>query len=129
AGTAAQFAGSASGAAPLAYQWLFNGNPLAGQTSPNLTIGAASLSDAGPYSFVASNAVGMATSSIATLTVAGPSPCVVAPGGITAWFEGQNDARDALGSLMPGVIVNGVGFAPGVKGQGFVFNGTNSYIT
>jgi alkaline phosphatase D len=50
AGSRAQFSVSASGVAPLSFQWLKNGNPIAGATQPTFAINRAAPSDAGTYS-------------------------------------------------------------------------------
>ena len=74
-GTAATFAVSAAGVAPLSYQWLKNGanlsdtSNIAGSTTNQLNITSADVADAGTYSVVVSNANGSVTSSAATLTV------------------------------------------------------------
>src|SRR5262249_40914017 len=111
------------------FQWLRNGVPVPGQTNFTLSIGSVQFADGGSYSLKASNLVGVVTSSIANLTVVAPTPCIPAPNGLVTWLDGGNNTRDAMGTLSPGTNVNGVGFAPAIKGQGFVFNGTNSYIT
>ncbi len=66
---AATFTVGATGSNPLGYQWLFNSNSIVGATSPSLTISNAQSSDAGNYSIVVSNAFGVTTSVVATLTV------------------------------------------------------------
>jgi len=63
----ADFSVRAAGKQPLAYQWLFNGSALSGQVNTNLGLGALQSSNAGPYSVVVSNDLGMATSSVANL--------------------------------------------------------------
>jgi hypothetical protein len=68
-GASVSFTASASGAPAPVYQWLKNGAPIAGANSSTFSLGAVSLGDAGTYSVTASNAVGSATSSGATLTV------------------------------------------------------------
>ena len=60
---------TATGAEPLKYQWLFNGNPMTGQTGTNLTLVNLQASDAGTYSVVVSNAVEQVTSAPVQLTV------------------------------------------------------------
>ena len=57
------------GSEPISYQWYFSGNPLAGATSPALTIPLAQTSDAGSYYAVVSNPAGMVTSAVATVVV------------------------------------------------------------
>jgi hypothetical protein len=60
---------------PLAYQWWFNGTPLAdggqiaGATNSSLAIANIQTNDSGSYQVVVTNDFGMATSSVATLTV------------------------------------------------------------
>lgn len=64
---------SASGSAPLAFQWWFNGsNALAGATNSTLTFSNAWAGHAGNYSVTVSNALGVETSGLAYLTVAQP---------------------------------------------------------
>ena len=60
---------TATGTAPLAYQWFRNGYELFGSTSPWHSIGYASANDTGSYSVVVSNAWGSVTSAPAVLTV------------------------------------------------------------
>jgi pectate lyase len=69
-GQDATFTVSASGTAPLSYQWYFNTNTLlAGRTSSSLVVTNAQTNDSGAYLVIASNALGSATSAVATLTV------------------------------------------------------------
>ena len=68
-GQPATFSVSATGTAPLSYQWRKNNVNIAGATSATLTITSAQSSDAGNYQVVVSNAAGSVTSGIATLTV------------------------------------------------------------
>jgi glucuronoarabinoxylan endo-1,4-beta-xylanase len=70
-GSNATFSVTASGAAPLTYQWFFNTtNRLAGQTASNLVLVALALTNGGNYSVVITNVSGSITSAAATLTVA-----------------------------------------------------------
>jgi hypothetical protein len=59
----------ASGTAPMSYQWLFNGNNLAGQTASNLNLNSVQQNQAGDYAVIVSNLAGSATSPNAILTV------------------------------------------------------------
>ena len=63
------FSVSATGTAPLEYQWFKDGSPIEGATSPGFVIASASLSDAGIYTVRVSNAKGSQTSRGAQLTV------------------------------------------------------------
>src|SRR5262249_15745334 len=69
AGQSSTFSVSASGAAPLGYQWRFNGNAIGSATGTSYTRTNAQAVDAGNYTVVVSNSFGSVTSSIATLTV------------------------------------------------------------
>lgn len=69
-GSPAGFSVSALGAAPLEYQWQFNGSNIAGATASAYTIPTAQLADAGSYAVVVSNYAGSVTSAPAVLTVA-----------------------------------------------------------
>ncbi len=61
-GGAINLAGSASGAAPLAYQWKRNGQTLAGATTAAYAVAAATGDDAGYYQLVVTNQAGATTS-------------------------------------------------------------------
>ncbi|MFN0131096.1 MAG: S8 family serine peptidase [Phycisphaerales bacterium] len=75
AGGSVMLTASASGTAPIVYQWRFNttnlanGGRFSGVDSPTLTINPVNLADAGSYDLVVTNACGNATSQPATLTV------------------------------------------------------------
>ncbi len=74
AGAAVQFTVTATGVPAPTYQWRFNGAPLSGATGATLSLPSVTTADAGSYTVVATNALGAATSSSATLTVsAAPS--------------------------------------------------------
>jgi pimeloyl-ACP methyl ester carboxylesterase len=60
---------TASGFQPLYYQWLFDGNFLAGQTNVNLLLNNVQLTNGGNYSVTIANAYGSTNSAIAQLTV------------------------------------------------------------
>lgn len=68
-GSNVTFSVTATGTAPLSYQWRFNGANITGATSASYSIASAQLSDAGNYSVVVANVAGSATSATATLTV------------------------------------------------------------
>jgi endonuclease/exonuclease/phosphatase family metal-dependent hydrolase len=72
-GGAATFAVTASGAAPLSYQWWFNSNPIPGATNPTLTLTGLTTNAAGWYSAIVTNAAGVTNSGGATLTVLQPN--------------------------------------------------------
>jgi hypothetical protein len=69
AGSNATFTVTATGTAPLGYQWFFNGVSIGAATSSAYTRLNVQTNDAGNYSVVVSNVAGTATSSNALLTV------------------------------------------------------------
>ena len=69
-GLSAVFTVTASGTAPLSYQWYRgSGRPVVGGTSSTLTLAAVTPEDAGAYHVIVSNALGSATASSAHLSV------------------------------------------------------------
>ena len=104
-GETATFNVSASGTAPLRYQWFFNTNsPLAAATNSILSVTNAQLADAGAYSVLVSNNYGSVTSTVAQLTVQVP----VAP----SILSHPQDVTNALpGSTVAFSVVAG-GSAP-----------------
>ena len=69
AGGAAAFTVNAVGAAPLAYQWLFKGTPVANATGSSYTLAHAQSTNGGPYTVVVTNGSGTITSAPVTLVV------------------------------------------------------------
>ena len=63
------FTASASGTAPLTYQWQFNGTDLTGATGPTLILNNVSPASGGGYRLRVTNSVGSVFSATATLTV------------------------------------------------------------
>lgn len=80
-GHTAVFAATASGSAPLAYQWFFNTNSaIANATSTTLTLTNAGNANEGAYSLRVTNRAGAVTSLVAFLTVEVPPSIVSQPG-------------------------------------------------
>jgi hypothetical protein len=84
-GTPAVFSVSVSGASPFFYQWqknqtnLVNGGNIAGATTANLLMATVSLADTASYTVIVSNIWGVATSSVASLTVLAPPVITAQP--------------------------------------------------
>jgi hypothetical protein len=95
------FTVTASGTAPLAYQWQKNGAPIAGASSASLTVANVDGTSAGSYACVVSNAAGSATSNVATLTVTTPA---VAP---TITAQPANATVTTGGSATFSVVASG----------------------
>lgn len=80
----ATFNVSASGTAPLGYQWFFNAtNVLAAATNASLTVTNAQSANAGGYSVVVTNVAGSVGSVVATLTVLVPPSITAQPANLT----------------------------------------------
>jgi hypothetical protein len=47
--------------------------------------------------------------------------------GLVSWYRGEGNASDVTGAN-PGVLHNGVSYAPGIVGQAFGFNGVDGYV-
>src|SRR5207245_1818558 len=62
---------------PMTYQWLFAGSELPGETSSSLTLSNLQAAKAGGYSVRISNAAGVITSAVASVTVIPASPSIV----------------------------------------------------
>jgi uncharacterized protein (TIGR02597 family) len=78
AGNNASFSVTASGTAPLSYQWYFGASPISGATTSTLSVTNAQAANIGTYSVVVTNVAGNATSGNATLTVNPTAPSITA---------------------------------------------------
>jgi photosystem II stability/assembly factor-like uncharacterized protein len=98
AGAPANFSVTASGTAPLSYQWRKNGANIPGATGSTYSISVAVGGDTGSYDVVVANACGNAPSNAATLTVnaatgitahpAGQAVCIGAPASFSVAASG-----------------------------------------
>lgn len=70
---------TATGSAPLSYQWIFEGLKIEGATNSVYEVEAVQASDAGRYIVTITNPYGNVTSSIATVRVTGITPVVEPP--------------------------------------------------
>lgn len=78
AGQTATFMVTATGTAPLAYQWQKNGTNISGATSTSYTTPATTSADSGSkFDVVVSNTAGNVTSNSATLTVNSSAPAAI----------------------------------------------------
>ena len=68
---------TASGTPPFGYQWYFNGGYISGATGAALALTNVQSGDSGTYYVVVTNAIGLATSSTALLTVTSSIPVFV----------------------------------------------------
>jgi uncharacterized repeat protein (TIGR01451 family) len=100
-GANATFQDSATGTAPLSYQWLFNGSSPVGTSSNTLTLGNVQLSQAGSYSVVVTNVAGSVTSAVATLTVLVPPSITLQPSNQTAVVGGSANFQGVASGSTP----------------------------
>ncbi len=127
-GQTATFSVSASGTAPLYYQWSVNNSNILNATNATLTLTNVQLGQAGSYSVLITNAVGSINSTNATLTVNSLLTCDPPPTGLVDWWRAEGDASDSVGTNN-GTLNGSAGFAAGEVGQAFSFNGINSYVS
>lgn len=78
-GTNVVFSVTATGSAPLLYQWCRNNVPITGATNRILTLSNVQFSDEAGYSAKVSNTFGQATSGTATLKIIGNPVIIVHP--------------------------------------------------
>ncbi len=130
AGSTLNLSASASGSTPLGYQWLFNGAGLAnggrvsGATSPALAISGVQSTDGGNYALVVSNAVGVVTSAVASVTVLGP-PVITGPPASQSVVAGASASFNVTATGTPPLSYqwrwNGGGLA-GASGSSLTLN-------
>ena len=125
-GAAVGLSVAATGTQPLSYQWLLDGTNLNGATANSLAWSQVQLTDAGTYSVLVSNRVGSAISSNAVLAVHVPV-CAPPPSNLVAWWEGEGNAIDNVGTNN-GALYGGMSFGAGEVGQAFNFDGSSGYV-
>jgi hypothetical protein len=116
-GSNAVFTVTADGAAPLAYQWRFNGTNLSGANATTLTLTNVQSTNAGNYAVLVTNIAGSVTSSIAVLTVSNFPPVILTqPQGQTVNVGASATFTVTAGGSLP-------------LSYSWRFNGTNSIGT
>jgi hypothetical protein len=130
-GETATFTVTATGSAPLSYQWQANGTNLTdgsnifGSTSNDLTISNVSAANPGTYLVNITDATGSSvTSSNATLSLLNCSP---PPSGLVSWWPGDGNALDIVGGNN-GTAQGGVTFMTGKVGPAFSFDGVTASV-
>ncbi|MDB6016774.1 MAG: Immunoglobulin I-set domain protein [Pedosphaera sp.] len=125
AGANVSFSVSATGTAPISYQWLFNGTNLNGATSATLNLNNVQATDVGTYSVLVSNAISSTNSANAVLTVNVPT-CLAPPAGLVSWWRAGGNVTDTMGTNN-GTLISGT-YAAGKVGQAFSFNNVSTYV-
>jgi len=103
----ASFSVTATGTAPLSYQWNKNGTAISGATSSSYTTPATTSSDNGAqFAVVVSNTTGSVTSNSATLTVNASNGSIINVLNYGATGNGSTDdtaaVNSAIAALQPG---------------------------
>ncbi len=139
-GGSASFSVTATGTAPLAYQWFLGATPLvdggniSGATSATLTINPVGAGDFGGYTVVVTNACGNATSNVATLSAdltdtdgdgtadcddgCPADPFKIAPGVCGCGVSDVDTDADGTADCNDGCPIDPLKIAPGVCGCG-----------
>ncbi len=100
AGQSASFAVTASGTAPLSYQWQRNGVAIAGANGDTYTLSNTASTDSGAeFTVVVVNATGSTTSSAARLTVSAAPLQLGAAGGTVSSADNKLQLSVAAGAL------------------------------
>ena len=126
AGSTATFSVTASGSAPLSYQWRFNGTNLAGANSPSLSLFNVQPQQAGNYSVTVSNAASTVTSGNAVLTVT----CSFSLSASSASFNSAASSGNVSVTTQGGCswsVANVPGWITITSGNGGTGNGTVGY--
>jgi len=99
-GSTVSFSVTAIGSAPLGYEWLFNGAPIAGASDTNLVLTNVQLTNTGTYAVVVSNWAGSVTSSPAALAV-NVRPAITIPPQSQVAIAGSNATLSVTGFGVP----------------------------
>ncbi|MDB6057894.1 MAG: hypothetical protein JWO95_1738 [Verrucomicrobiales bacterium] len=132
-GSNATFSVGLLGTPPFTFRWYRNQTLISTDTtSTNFTVTNALLADAGNYYVAISNALGMATSSVAMLSIVTPSTnapgSIIAPTSIVDFWPCQGNLNDVYGTnnLTPHGYLT---YVAGKTGLGLRFDASTSYLT
>jgi uncharacterized repeat protein (TIGR01451 family) len=133
-GSAVTFSVAATGTAPLAYQWRFNGEDIPGATNAILTLNQVTPAQSGEYSVLVSNDAGVVLSQPVLLTVTtqtrqlflgtvagAPNASVTVPVGLRAQGD-ENRARFSVGFDTEQLRFSSVGLGAGATGAALSVN-------
>ena len=136
-GQTASFSVTASGTAPLAYQWQENGTAISGATSSSYTTPGTTNSESGAkFTVVVSNSAGRATSSAAVLTV-NAAPSILSSNATSLAFGDVNVSNSDTQSVtltntgsssvaISNVMVAGAGFGASSVSSGLILSSGQS---
>jgi GH25 family lysozyme M1 (1,4-beta-N-acetylmuramidase) len=131
-GANATFSVTASGLAPLSYQWQFNGTNIPGATSTNYTVSNIQITNAGGYTVVVSNSYAKVPSTTAFLAVlsqlSNTIGCILSPSNMVNWWPAEGNGLDIFGANNAS-LNGGVSYGAGKQMRAFHFDGLTSYLT
>jgi endonuclease/exonuclease/phosphatase family metal-dependent hydrolase len=107
------FTVTATGTAPLSYQWLFNNTNISGATTNPYTLTNAQFTNAGNYAVIVTNIAGSITSSNALLIVSNQPPTIITPPQSQTVYFGDSPTFNVIAS------------GAGTLSYQWRFNGTN----
>lgn len=117
----------AAGSGTLNYQWCRDGIELVGQTTASLVLPKPQFSDAGDYTVVVKDGLGVALTSSppATLTM---KLCEAPAPGLVGWWSGDSHSYDLSANQNNGALQGGATYVPGLVAQAFNLDGTNDFV-
>src|SRR5204862_651704 len=65
----------------------------------------------------------------ATATPTATPTCYPAPGNMTLWHKAEGKTDDSSGNGNSGTLQGGMGYAPGMVGQAYSFDGIDDYVS
>ncbi len=126
-GDTVSFTVSASGTAPLYYQWTCNGTNLAGATNSILVLTNLTVANVGAYNVTVTNSVGYLTSSNANLVLVTNQSCVAPQQEIVGWWNAEGHTVNLV-DTSAGVLVGNATYTNGVVGQAFSLDGSGDAV-
>ena len=126
-GSSTTLTAAATGTLPISLQWLYNGVIIPNATNATLLLTNLQIGQSGNYSLSASNLLGAVLSSNAVLVVSPLPPCTPVASGLVSWWPAEGDASD-ITATNNGLLLAGLGFAPGENGLAFNFTSSNQTV-
>ena len=133
AGGTAAFSVTATGSAPLSYQWYGPGSSVVvGAVNSTLTLSNVQPGNAGSYFVLVTNANGFAQSSNAVLTVTGSggntNSCTPPPSGLISLWKGDGNPGDSAGTNNGFVTGGSISYAAGQVNTAFHYTNGSGYV-
>jgi hypothetical protein len=130
AGATATFTVTATGTAPLYYQWFGPSSAvIPGANTSTLALSNVQPANAGSYFVLVTNSFGSAQSSnaVLTLTAGDTNSCTPPPSGLVSLWKGEINTLDSAGTNN-GFFNGPASYAFGKVDAAFYYNATNGYV-